>query len=91
MTSIRVSQFILAFAAAIAHSVAAATYDLEVMHENIEDAANNVTRFVVLSQESCRPSGRDKTSMVLSVAHRAGALYEALGFTATNEMRLDLK
>ena len=65
-------------AAAIAHSAAAATYGLELIHKNIEDAAKNVTRFVVLSQESCRPSGRDKTSMVLSVAHRSGALYEAL-------------
>jgi chorismate mutase/prephenate dehydratase len=65
-------------AAAIAHAIAAATYGLEVVHKNIEDSAKNVTRFVVLSQESCQPSGRDKTSMVLSVAHRAGALYEAL-------------
>jgi len=65
-------------AAAIAHSTAAATYGLEIVHKNIEDVAHNVTRFVVLSQESCPPSGRDKTSLVLSVAHRAGALVEAL-------------
>ena len=65
-------------AAAIAHVAAAATYGLAVVHKNIEDSAHNVTRFVVVGQESCPPSGRDKTSLVLSVAHRAGALVEAL-------------
>jgi len=65
-------------AAAIAHSAAATTYGLTILHKNIEDVARNVTRFVVLGQESCAPSGRDKTSLVLSVAHRAGALVEAL-------------
>ncbi len=65
-------------AAAIAHSAAAATYGLVVLHKNIEDIAQNVTRFVVLGRESCAPTGRDKTSVVLSVAHRAGALHEAL-------------
>jgi len=65
-------------AAAIAHSAAAATYGLAVLHKNIEDTAHNVTRFVVLGQDACPPSGSDKTSLVLSVAHRAGALVEAL-------------
>lgn len=64
--------------AAIAHSAAAATYGLTVIHKNIEDVARNVTRFVVLGQASCSPSGHDRTSLVLSVAHRAGALHEAI-------------
>jgi chorismate mutase/prephenate dehydratase len=64
--------------AAIAHASAATTYELVVLHKNIEDVANNVTRFVVLGQESCSPSGRDKTSLVLSVTHKAGALYASL-------------
>ena len=65
-------------AGAIAHVSNAATYGLEVIHKDIEDAAHNVTRFVVLGQECCTPSGRDKTSVVLSVTHQAGALHEAL-------------
>ncbi|MFW6163252.1 MAG: prephenate dehydratase [Planctomycetota bacterium] len=65
-------------AAAIAHSSAAAMYGLEILHHNIEDVASNVTRFVVLGQESCKPSDHDKTSLVLSVVHKAGALYAAL-------------
>jgi len=65
-------------AAAIAHSAAAATYGLTVLHKNIEDTARNVTRFVVLGREPCPPSERDKTSVVFSVAHRSGALVAAL-------------
>ncbi len=75
-------------AAAIAHSAAAATYGLTVLHKNIEDVAHNVTRFVVLSKESCPPSGRDKTSLVLSVAHRSGALVEALEPFRNNSINL---
>ena len=65
-------------AGAIAHFVAAATYGLTVVHKNIEDVARNVTRFVVLAEESCKPSGNDKTSVVVSVQHKSGALHEAL-------------
>jgi len=65
-------------AAAIAHIAAAANYGLSVIHKNIEDVARNVTRFVVLGSESCKPSGNDKTSIVLSVSHRSGALHEAI-------------
>lgn len=75
-------------AGAIAHSAAATTYGLEVLHKNIEDATSNVTRFVVLSKESCPPSGRDKTSLVLSVAHHSGALVEALEPFRDNELNL---
>ena len=75
-------------AGAIAHAVAAATYGLVLLHQNIEDVARNVTRFVVLGQQPCRPSGRDKTSLVLSVAHKSGALHEALDAFRTNGINL---
>ena len=75
-------------AGAIAHASTAATYGLEVIHKNIEDVARNVTRFIVLGQEACRPSGRDKTSLVLSVAHRAGALHKALVPFYTHSLNL---
>ena len=75
-------------AAAIAHASAAAMYDLVIIHKHIEDVAHNVTRFVVLGQESCQPSGRDKTSLVLSVVHKAGALYAALEPFRGSELNL---
>jgi chorismate mutase/prephenate dehydratase len=74
--------------AAIAHASAAATYGLEIIHKNIEDIAHNVTRFVVLGQESCTPSGRDKTSIVLSVTHKSGALHDALRPFQTHGLNL---
>jgi chorismate mutase/prephenate dehydratase len=45
---------------------------------NIEDEPNNTTRFLVLGDYEPAPSGRDKTSLVLSARNRAGAVYEML-------------
>src|SRR5207237_996120 len=48
-----------------------------------EDEPNNTTRFLVLGDSQPRPSGRDKTSLVLSARNRAGAVYEMLTPFAT--------
>jgi chorismate mutase/prephenate dehydratase len=53
-------------------------YGLRIICENIEDIANNVTRFLVLSQEDSRPTGEDKTAILFSTAHKAGALADVL-------------
>ncbi len=66
------------YAAAIGSRVAAEMYGLEVICENIEDIANNVTRFLVVSREDARPTGEDKTSILFSTAHKAGALADVL-------------
>lgn len=60
--------------AAIASVRAAATYDLPILAANIEDAANNTTRFIVLSHDTPLPSGNDKTSLVCSVPNTPGSL-----------------
>ncbi|MHC4204673.1 MAG: prephenate dehydratase [Planctomycetota bacterium] len=64
--------------AAIGSSVAAELYGLRIICENIEDTANNVTRFLVISREDARPTGEDKTAILFSTAHKAGALAEVL-------------
>lgn len=65
--------------AAVAGKLAAALYDLHVLAENIQDLANNFTRFLVLGHDGFgRPSGDDKTSIVISTRHEAGALYRVL-------------
>ncbi|MHC4843801.1 MAG: prephenate dehydratase [Planctomycetota bacterium] len=64
--------------AAIGSIVAAELYGLKVVCENIEDIANNVTRFLVISREDARPSGDDKTAILFSTAHKAGALADVL-------------
>ena len=65
-------------AAAIGSRVAAELYELRIICENIEDIANNVTRFLVISQEDSRPTGEDKTAILFSTAHKAGALADVL-------------
>lgn len=65
-------------AAAIGSRVAAELYGLQVVFENIEDMANNVTRFLVIAKEDSRPTGEDKTAILFTTAHKAGALADVL-------------
>lgn len=65
--------------AALAPSVAAESYGLDILAENVEDRPDNRTRFFVVGRKIPAPTGRDKTSIVFSAAHRAGSLHEALG------------
>jgi chorismate mutase/prephenate dehydratase len=65
-------------AAAIGSKVAAELYGLKIVCENIEDIANNITRFLVISREDAKPTGEDKTAILFSTAHKAGALADVL-------------
>ncbi len=65
-------------AAAIAGISAAEQYDLPVLVRNIEDEAHNTTRFLVLGNQKTQASGNDKTSLLVSVKNRPGALYSLL-------------
>ncbi|MFZ2540596.1 MAG: prephenate dehydratase [Gallionella sp.] len=64
--------------AAIAGSQAAARFGLSLCVENIEDEANNTTRFLLLGNQHVAPSGNDKTSLVMSAANRPGAVHDLL-------------
>jgi chorismate mutase/prephenate dehydratase len=64
--------------AAVAGDMAAEHYGLAILATNIEDEPNNTTRFLVLGGYEPKPTGRDKTSLVLSARNRAGAVYEML-------------
>lgn len=65
-------------AAAIGSKIAAELYGLQVICENIEDIANNITRFLVISREDSKPTGEDKTAILFSTAHKTGALVDVL-------------
>ncbi|HLX24822.1 MAG TPA: prephenate dehydratase [Usitatibacter sp.] len=69
--------------AAVAGETAAEHYGLAILASNIEDEPNNTTRFLILGDYEPKPSGRDKTSMILSARNRAGAVYEMLTPFAT--------
>lgn len=64
--------------AAIGSKLAAELHHLPIQVANIEDNPNNVTRFFVLGCEPARRTGDDKTSILFTTAHKAGALVDVL-------------
>ncbi len=64
--------------AAIASDMVADLYQLNIVTRNIEDQADNTTRFLIIGDQDVGPSGHDKTSILVSVRDKAGALYEIL-------------
>jgi len=58
--------------------IAADIYGLEVIERDIHDEKNNVTRFVILSGQHPKKTGRDKTSIVFSTEDKPGSLYRIL-------------
>lgn len=74
--------------AAIAGDIAAELYDLKILNERIEDRPDNTTRFLIIGREMAEPSGRDKTSVMLSARNKPGALLELLA--PFKERQIDL-
>lgn len=65
-------------AAAIASTLAGQMFNVKVQFENVEDNPNNTTRFYVLAHQDTQPTGDDKTALMFTTAHKAGALVEVL-------------
>jgi chorismate mutase/prephenate dehydratase len=65
-------------AAAIASEAAAERYGLQRLASNIEDEPGNTTRFLIIGEHSSGRSGEDKTSLLVSVHNKPGALYRLL-------------
>jgi prephenate dehydratase len=79
-------------ACAIAPKIAAELYGLKIIAENVEDAADNMTRFVVLSRQPLDPASLAgtvaMTTFVFEVKNIPAALYKALGGFATNGVNM---
>ncbi|HIH35693.1 MAG TPA: prephenate dehydratase [Methanosphaera sp.] len=77
-------------AAVIGNSILSQKYNLEILDENIQDYDNNVTRFVVISNETHDEiTGHDKTSIIISLnGDKPGGLYEILKVFAENNINL---
>lgn len=87
----RVSTFGDLNIAAIASSLSAEIYGLDILAENIEDAEHNTTRFLTLSRSENIPaidSGKAVTSFVFKVRNVPSALYKAMGGFATNGINM---
>ncbi len=74
--------------AAIASELAKDYYGLNVAEANIEDQANNMTRFLVIGNQDPKPSGDDKTSIVFSVKDEVGILHRMLEPFAKSRINL---
>jgi prephenate dehydratase len=74
-------------AAAIASSLSADLYSLEIIKEGIEDGPSNSTRFLLLSREPFI-NGGDKTSIIFATPHEAGRLFAVLQLFAEAQINL---
>lgn len=74
-------------AGVIANRLSAELYHLEVIKEDIEDHPSNFTRFIVLARENLNGPG-NKCSIIFSVRHKAGALFNVLKILADAEINL---
>ena len=75
-------------AAALCGVLAAERYGLLIMEHNIQDNSANATRFLVLGRQCSPPTGKDRTSLMLSITHEVGALHQALA--AFRRFRLNM-
>lgn len=74
-----IQAFHLQDTAAIASKTAAEIYGLSILNENIEDVHDNTTRFAIISKNNAQaPTGRDKSSLIISTRNEPGALFNAL-------------
>ncbi len=64
--------------AAIASEIAARMYDLHIVERGIQDGRRNITRFLVISKQFPHRTGTDKTSVMFTIKHKPGTLYDVL-------------
>ncbi|MBP7793326.1 MAG: prephenate dehydratase [Candidatus Goldbacteria bacterium] len=64
--------------AAIAGELAASTYGLNIIASDIQDMADNITRFFIIGNQINEKTGFDKTSIMVSIKDKVGALYDLL-------------
>ena len=74
--------------AAIGSTLAAELYGLKIVFANIEDNPNNMTRFFAISTTPTKRTGNDKTAIMFTTSHRAGALVDVLNVFAGNAVNL---
>ena len=75
--------------AAVGPWIAGEVYKLNVLADNIQDIAGNVTRFLVIARSASEAAtGRDKTAVVFSIRDRVGALRDLAEAFSSNTVNL---
>lgn len=74
--------------AAVASELAATIYKLKFVKKGIENYRYNYTRFLVIAKDFPRKTGKDKTSIMLSIKDKVGALYSILRPFAKHRINL---
>jgi len=75
-------------AAALGSRLTADTYGLKMAEDGIEDQPTNVTRFITIGRTDNLPTEKDKTSILFSVGHQPGALFEVLKYLAKKKINM---
>tara|TARA_B100001093_G_scaffold29496_1_gene25676 strand:- start:686 stop:1774 length:1089 start_codon:yes stop_codon:yes gene_type:complete len=74
--------------AAIAHASNSKEFKLKILKRNIEDQKNNTTRFLVVGKINAKKSGKDKTSILISLDNKPGALSKVLKVFESSKINL---
>ncbi len=74
--------------AAVASDLAIKTYHLQAVVKGIEDYRGNTTRFLLIGKQSPPPSGLDKTSLLIGLKDRSGALHDTLAILSANKINM---
>lgn len=64
--------------AALAGQMVAELHGLAILDAAVQDQPDNATRFLVIGQRDCPPTGQDRTSLLFGVSDKPGALFAAL-------------
>ena len=74
--------------AAISSAECAALYGLDVLEESVQNREDNYTRFICISKKLEIYPGADKTSLMLTLPHKPGALYNLLSMFSALDINL---
>jgi chorismate mutase / prephenate dehydratase len=76
------------YAAAIGSEIASRKLNVPIIAAQIEDMKDNTTRFLVIGKQQSEPTGKDKTSVMVSIKDRPGALFDLLKSFASRDINL---
>ncbi len=74
--------------AAIASTSCSSYYDIPIINKYIQDKTDNTTRFIVIGDQKTGASGKDKTSVLISIDNKAGALKSLLEPLSKNKISM---